>query len=120
MLGTNPKDRLASTGYHGMSRGHWLGERLSQYFDQHPEVSREAFLMEAVRKELLSREQAEHRADTGPVRRGGDAPSSMSSSDRGIHAWLNQRLAMLHREPDSIWRRLGRLLFGKPRVQWLP
>ena len=64
-----------------------LGERIERYFRVHPEASRKAFLLEAVRHELSLREQPQ---STGPKRY---TPKPMPAATTSIkalrwpHAW---------------------------------
>jgi len=96
-----------------------LAERVRHYFDQHPEVSREEFLVEAVRREMYHREHNEIKAGSGPARResrdsnfGSTNRSPLSAEDIRVHAWLMERLAVLHHERHGLWPRLRRFLFG--------
>jgi hypothetical protein len=107
-----------------MTPSYRLDERIRRYFDQHPEVSREEFLLDAVRREIHVREQwdTDHRA--GPVRRGhpganhwSTARPAITAEDIRIHTWLNERLAVLHHERHGFWPRLRRFLFGNRLVR---
>jgi len=103
-----------------------LAERVRHYFDQHPEVSREEFLLDAVRREIHAREPRETGNGARPARREGQgtnrwstARPPLSAEDIRIHAWLNERLAMLHHERHGLWPKLRRFLFGNRLVRWL-
>ena len=102
--------------------GNRLAERVRHYFNHHPEVSREQFLLEAVQREIYFREQQETGNGAGPERRTGGGVSrrfsarpALSAEDIRIHAWLTERLAMLHYERHGLWPRLKRFLFGNRR-----
>ena len=41
-----------------------------------------------------------------------DHPPSLTSEDLRIHAWINQRLTLHHREQNSLWAKVRRFLFG--------
>jgi hypothetical protein len=104
----------------------WLAERVRHYFDQHPEVYREEFLLEAVRREIHFREQRATGNGAGPVRRQGQrtnrwstARPPLSAEDIRIHAWLTERLAVLHYERYGLWPKLRRFLLGNRLVRWL-
>jgi hypothetical protein len=79
-------------------------------------------LLEAVQREIYFREQREtgtgagHGSQTrrGPGRRFSARPV-LSAEDIRIHAWLTERLAMLHYERHGLWPRLKRFLFGNRR-----
>jgi hypothetical protein len=109
MVAPDLNHHIAATAHQGMSQGNPVGERLRHYFDRHPEVFRQEFLLDAVRRELLIREQTETR-NSSPR-------SSISAADIAVHAWLSQRLAMLHAERDGIWGRLRRFFFGNRSVR---
>jgi len=36
----------------------------------------------------------------------------LSTEDLRIHAWINERLAVLHQERNSLWAKVRRLLLG--------
>ncbi len=101
-----------------------LAERVRHYFDQHPGVAREEFLLDAVRREILFREQEEMRSGArtvgrkggGTIRRSTDRPP-LSAEDLRIHALLAERLAILHYERYGLWPRLRRFLFGEREVR---
>jgi hypothetical protein len=101
------------------SPGNRLASRVRQYFDLHPEVSREEFLLEALQREIQFREQTEMGTRVGPGRRFGGgaarrfpARPALSAEDIRIHTWLTERLALLHYERHGLWPRLKRFLFG--------
>jgi hypothetical protein len=68
-----------------------LKHRLRSYFDAHPQVSREEFLVGALQGEIDSREP-------------------LTAKDMRIHAWLIERQAILDRERNG-WRSRARRLF---------
>jgi hypothetical protein len=133
MVAANPNYRFVSTGSNPMPPVDRLAERVRHYLDQHPEVSREEFLLEAVQREIHFREQKETRHRPEPERQerrgtglGSSARPRLSAEDIRIHAWLIERLAVLHHERHGLWPRLRRFLFGNrlvlrlgfPHRQW--
>jgi hypothetical protein len=103
-----------------------LAERVRHYFDQHPEVSREELLLEAVWREIHFREQKATGNVPGLARRKGQgttkwstAQPPVSTEDIRIQAWLTERLAVLHYERHGLWPRLRRFLFGNRLGRWL-
>jgi hypothetical protein len=95
-----------------------LADRIRQYFDRHPEVSREEFLLDALDREIDQREQGEADGAGRPSTDGLSADRGealwprWSEADVRGHAWLNQRMAVLRRERRGWWQRLRRLLSG--------
>ena len=87
-------------------------ERVRQFFHRHLEVSRQEFLADAVRREIGFREQREidNAAWAGPT---------LTAEDIRIHAWLADRLAVVHYEQHGLWPKLRRLLFGNRLLRWL-
>jgi hypothetical protein len=119
MVAANPNGHLPSTASQTLALHKRLGERLRRYFDKHPEVSHEEFVIEALRKELLDREQAELRLDGRSVRGRFSAHPALSAEDIAIHVRLNQRLAKLHHARDGLLRRFGRFLRSTRLGRWL-
>jgi hypothetical protein len=37
----------------------------------------------------------------------------LTSEDLRIHAWINERLAELHRERHGLWTKVRHILFGR-------
>jgi hypothetical protein len=119
MVAANPNDRIPSVGSYPVPPVNRLVERVRHYFDQHAELAREKFLLEAVRREIDFREQREAENGAGPWRREGEwtnrwptARPPLSAEDIRIHAWLSARLAMLSYERYGLWPKLRRFLFG--------
>jgi hypothetical protein len=123
MSAANWSNRIASARSNPVPPLNWLAERVRYYFDRHPEASREEFLLEAIRREIHFREQREKRnrgenqeAGRFSIARpaGGARLKRASTSAEAIrlHAWLNERLAVLHYERHGLWPRLRRLFFG--------
>src|SRR6266852_1625421 len=81
---------------------HGLGAGVYGYFARHPGISREGFLLDAVGTEIDFFEQAG--AGSGPSHSGEGQPTTFAGPPRPteedirLHAWLNKRLATLHRE----------------------
>ncbi len=101
-----------------------LARRLRDYFNRHPEASREQFLLHALQQEIDSREPGSRR---GTVRRyrvrplwWDDDRRPLTPEDIRIHAWLNRRLARLpRRRRGGFWSGLRRLLSRNPLTGWL-
>jgi hypothetical protein len=117
MIARNPPQRHDSHVQALVPPGNRLAQRLARYFALHPHVSREEFLVTALEKELDYRA-----ADLGwkPLAPGhpGDRPSHrwveerrpLTEEDLRIHAWLMERLALLHHERHGWWPKLRRFL----------
>jgi hypothetical protein len=119
MVAATPNDHIPSAGTNIVSPVNRLAERVRHYFDQHPEVSHEKFLLEAVQREIHFREQRESGNGAGLARREGQVTSRwsiarppLSDEDIRVHAWLIERLAVLHYERHGLWPKLRRFLFG--------
>jgi hypothetical protein len=119
MVAFNAYNRSLSARTSLRPPGSRLAERVRHYFDRHPEVSREEFLREAVQREIYLREQTDTEAGTGPRgRTDGEAAHrfrarpALTAEDIRIHAWLTERLAMLHYERHGLWPRFKRFFFG--------
>jgi len=41
-----------------------------------------------------------------------DYQPPLTAEDLRIHAWINERLAVLHQERNSLWAKVRRLLLG--------
>jgi hypothetical protein len=126
MVAVNPNDRIPSAGSNLVAPVNQLDERIRQYFDMHPDVSRVEFLLEAIRREIHFREQTETGNEAGRAcregngtRRGSTARPPLSAGGIRIHAWLTERLSVLHYERHGLWPRLRRFLFGNRLVRWL-
>jgi hypothetical protein len=126
MVAANPNDRIPSDGPNPVPPANRLVERVRHYFDQHPELTREKFLLAAVRREIDFREQRETGNGAGPARRAGEGANRwstvrppLSAEDIRIHAWLIERLAVVHYERHGLWPKLRRFLFGNRLVKWL-
>jgi hypothetical protein len=126
MVASNPNNRFQYAGSNAVPPVNRLAERVRHYFDQHPEVSRQEFLLEAVLREIHFREQREKGNKAGTERRGGDGTSRwftpwppLSAEDVRIHARLMERLAALNYERYGLWPRLRRFLFADRLVRWL-
>jgi hypothetical protein len=87
--------------------------------DQPPTVSREEFWLETIRREIHFREQRATGSGAGPARREGKgagkwptARPRLTAEDIRVHAWLAERLAVLHHERYGLWPKLRRFFFG--------
>jgi hypothetical protein len=119
MIDGDPNDRIPSDGSDLVPPLNRLSERVRHYFDQHPEDSREEFLLEAVWREIHFHEPRETGNGAGRVPWEGAWTSNWSAArlprsaeDIRIHAWLAERLAALHYERYGLWPKLRRFLFG--------
>jgi hypothetical protein len=126
MVAFNPNYRIPPAGYSAVPSNNRVDERVRRFFDQHPEVSRQEFLLEAVWREIRFREQRETTNGAGNVRRenqGARRPSvarpPLSAEDIRIHARLNERLALNNYERYGLWPKLRRFLFSNRLVRWL-
>jgi len=116
MIADNPYHRDPPFGPNALPLAKQLAERLSHYFDRHPEVSREEFFLEAVRREIHFCEQREARRKSIALRRSGEvtdderpaAGRMRSAEEIRIQAALAQRLAVFHYERHGIWPRVRR------------
>ena len=126
MVAANPNYRIPYAGSNPVPPVNRLAERVRHYFDQHPEVSRQEFLLEAVLREIHFREHREKGNGAGTMRREGEgtgrwstARAPLSAEDIRIHALLIERLAVLNYERYGLWPKLRRFLFGNRLVRWL-
>jgi hypothetical protein len=107
MVAVNSNDRIPSARANPVLPDSPLAQRVRHYFEQQPEVAREEFLLEAVRRGI-------HFRNTESTTR-----PSLSAEDIHLHAWLTERLAMLHYERHGLWPKLRRFLFDNRLVLWL-
>jgi hypothetical protein len=124
MVAANLNDRIPSAGPNPMLPVNRLAERVRRYFDQHPEVAREKFWLEAARREIDFRERRETENGAGPAGREGAnrwsiARPPLSAEDIRFHAWLVERMAVVNYERNGLWPRLRRFLLGNPLPRWL-
>jgi hypothetical protein len=94
MFAPNPHDRLRFVGSKPVPAFNPRASRFRFYFDQLPEEWAEEF--------------------QGPT-----AAQPLSAADIRLHAWLSERLALLHRERHGLWSALRRFLFGNRFARWL-
>ncbi len=94
-------------------------ERTRDYFARHPDISREEFLLSAVRREVTFREQQEMRHRSAFPRPAVSRVESQFTNrqrptmeDLQQHAAVAERLAQLDYERRGFWPRLRRLLMG--------
>jgi hypothetical protein len=126
MVAADPNDRIPSAASNIVPPVNRLAERVRHYFDQHPEISREEFLLEALRREIHFCEQKETGNGAGLGSREGHGisrrstlPPPPSAEDIRMHAWLAERLAVLYYERHGRWPKLRRFLLGTRVVRWL-
>jgi len=101
MVAANSNDRIPFVGSNHVPPVNRLAERVRHYFDQYPEVAREEFVLESRREGTRT------------------ARPPLSAEDIRIHAWLIERLAIVHYERHGLWPKLRRFLFGNCLVRWL-
>jgi hypothetical protein len=89
-----------------------LADRVRLYFDRHPEVSREEFLLDAIRKEIHVREHREREIDTRGWGQGFGRLQPLTDEDFRIHAWLTQRVLSVDHGRRGLWQKLRDFLFG--------
>ena len=120
MGAANRNDRFPLARSNATSPTNRLAERVRQYSDQHPEVSRAELWLDAVPREIDARERLKRglRTTSGRVTRRSSKPP-VTAEDIRIHAWLTERLAVLHHERHGRWPRLRRFLLGGRLVRWL-
>jgi hypothetical protein len=126
MIGAITNASFPSVGSNLVLPVNRLAVRVRHYFDQHPEVAREKFLLEALRREIDFREQrdAQHEAkfawrESEGTNRWSTARPRPSAADIRVHAWLTERVAEVHYERHGLWPKLRRFLFGNRLVRWL-
>jgi hypothetical protein len=91
MVTANPNNRFPHDGSKPVPPVNRLAAGVRHCFDQRPELAREKFSLEDLR----------------------GARPRLSAEDIRIHAWLNERLAMLDYERHGLWPRLRRFVFGR-------
>jgi hypothetical protein len=103
-----------------------LNEHPRHSFDQHAAVFIPGSLLEVFLREIRLHEEEEARNETWPVRSESDWTGASSidrppltDEDIRLHAWLHERLAILHYERHGLWPRLRRFLFGNRLARWL-
>jgi hypothetical protein len=108
MVAAIPNDRIPFDGSKLTLPVNRVVERVRYYFDQ-----------QRVRSEIDFRERREKEHGLGLARREGEgitgwsAPRRpLSAEDICVHAWLNERLAVLTCEQHGLWPRLRRFLPG--------
>jgi len=126
MVPANWNNRVPPDGFNALPPANRLAARVRYYFDQHPGVSRQEFLLEAVQRQMHFHERTETEQGTGLARwqrraitRWSTARPPLSAEDIRLHAWLSERLAVLHRERYGLLPKLRRLLFGNRLARWL-
>jgi hypothetical protein len=92
MSATNWNDRIPSVRSKPVPPVNRLAERVGYNFDRDPKTSRDEFLLEAVPQDSTRR--------------------PLSAEDLRLHAWLTERLAVLHYQRHGLWPRLRRFFFG--------
>jgi len=103
----NDKSRLRKCPANFATPFNSLKARVRKYFYSHPEVAREAFLLDALRRELQLREGAELR-----IRQGADHPNVNVSR-------VTERLAAIAYQQHGVWPRIQRTLAESLIGRWL-
>jgi hypothetical protein len=126
MATANPNARVLSVGSIPVQPVDRLVELVCYEFELHAVLVREKFLLESVRREIDFREQTETESGARLVARNGEginrwssARRPLSAKDIRLHAWLSERLAVLHYERHGVWPKVRRFLFGNRLVRWL-
>ena len=125
MVAINPNNRIQSEGSVPIRPVNSLAEHARLYFEQHPEVSKEDFLREAVEKEINFREQGITRDVDRLAHReceGANVRHPISERDLRIHAQLIERLMLLHDEKlkqRDLWHKIRQLFLGNRLGRWL-
>jgi hypothetical protein len=125
MILRNNNHRLSSASFKRLPPSNRLAQRVQSYFARHPEASQEDFLQDAVGKEIDFRDQLDQRVGPwfGHRQALGTndwfAPPAPTAEDIRMHAWIDERLAQLHRERYGVWSRVRRFLFGNRLFRWL-
>jgi len=91
---------------HNLAGDGGLADRLRRYFDRHPEVSREQFLLAALRDEIDAREAATPWY-AWPLER-----PRVREEDVRMHAWLTERLELVNRERYGFWATVRQFFLG--------
>jgi hypothetical protein len=94
MIPRNPNDRIRFGGFNSRPALHPPARRFRLGFDQPTLRIREESWWSTARRPL-------------------------SAEDIRVHAWLSQRLAVLHHERHGLWPKLRRFLCGNRLVRWL-
>src|SRR5438105_15433859 len=103
MHAINLNNRMPFDAFQPVPPVNRLAERVRNYVDQHPELDRAEFLLNAVQREIDFREQREMENDAWPARGEHDgtdrwrtARPPRSAAEIRRHAWLIERPARLH------------------------
>jgi len=119
MIAVNPCHDNSPAGYHAAALVRPLAERVRHYLCRHPEITREEFLLEAVRREIRFCEQRETmsrvanmRAVDEETRHPPGPQRPLSAEDMRVRASLAQRVASLHYQRYGLWPRVRRFLVG--------
>jgi hypothetical protein len=119
MVAVTPKSQVASAGSRFTSQVNRLAGRVRDFFAQHPNVQREEFLLDAVRREIDFLERAEQKPVAAGVGAGREKAGHWPMAHRPLRpedvragAELAQRVAVLHYEKYGLWPRLRRRIFG--------
>ncbi|MGA2255293.1 MAG: hypothetical protein ABSG53_11575 [Thermoguttaceae bacterium] len=124
MVTFNQENRIPPPEYSLAAPVSRLVERVRHYFDQHPDVTRNEFFLDAVQREIRFREQKELRNRAGTENREGGGTNRrcmnrpvLSAEDIRMHALLAERLAVLHHERHGLWPKFRRFFFGNREVR---
>jgi hypothetical protein len=108
--------KTSSAGF--TSKASRLVGRVSDFFNQHPSVEREEFLLDAVRREIDFLERAEN-SPAGNTRAGRRNAGKWTTAYRPLNpedlrtgAEVAQRVAALHYERYGLWPKIRRMFRG--------
>jgi hypothetical protein len=87
-----------------------LAGRVGHFFDRHPEVARQEFLLDAVQREIDFCERQETKR--GAEKQHSTARPTLNAADVNRQAELAARLAAMHYQRHGLWPRLRRFLLG--------
>jgi hypothetical protein len=126
MVAAIPNDRIPSAESKPVPPVVWLAERDRYNFGQHPEMARGKFLLDALRREIDFLEQREMENEARPAGREREGTNRYSTArpplmaeDIRLHAWLTERLVVVHYEQHGLWPKLRRFLLGNRLLRWL-
>jgi hypothetical protein len=127
MAAPNHNYRFRRAARNPVPPAHRLKHRLENYFHEHPQVTREDFLLAALEKEMDSRTAdtvlRTWAANARPLPRGSSrwqaARGPRTTSDTRLHAWLAERVLVLDRRRNSWREKLRYVLSRNPMITWI-
>ena len=118
MVVLNYGNSISSLGSNPATQAKPLVKRVRHYFDQHPEVGREEFLLRAVRREIDLRERNERWTsvnageDSKDTSRRFTTRPPLTPEYIRDSARLAQRLAAIHYQRHGLWPKIRKFFFG--------